>query len=217
VFRFLSRHFGISTPIDSTQGKKEFRSLAEELITPQNPGEFNQAMMEFGARQCKPVNPDCEVCPFRLSCVAFNKKLVHTLPVKEKKTKVTDRFFYYLVLQQNGFTFIRQRTGKGIWQGLFEFPVAETDKKIAPKAILKTAAWKQLQNAMKLSVQEISEEHIHILSHQKLHIRFVIAELSGKASLPEEYLRVKISELEQFAFPVILKKNISLLFNREGS
>lgn len=217
VYRFLSRHFGIKTPIDSTKGKKEFRALAEELITPKNPGEFNQAMMEFGARQCKPVNPDCEVCVFRLSCVALKKKLVATLPVKEKKTKVTERFFYYIVLKNGDSTFIRQRTGKGIWQGLFEFPVIETEKKTDPKAVLKSAAWKQLTGGMKLQVKGVSEEHIHILSHQKLHIRFVLAEVKENVALPKEYKRVKISSLDKFAFPIILKKNILTIFHREGS
>lgn len=213
VYRFLSRHFGIKTPIDSTKGRKEFRALAEELITHKNPGEFNQAMMEFGARQCKPVNPDCEVCVFRLSCVALKKKLVSTLPVKEKKTKVTDRFFYYLVLRNGDHTFIRQRTGKGIWQGLFEFPLVDFDSAQSYKLPRSNSVWKKVIGDAAIKITDVSDEHIHILSHQKLHIRFVMAEVKGKAVLPQEYRRVKIAELDTFAFPVILKKNIPVLFH----
>lgn len=211
VFRFLSRYFGITTPIDSTKGKKEFRAVAEELITRKDPGTFNQAMMEFGARQCVPRNPDCGACVFRLSCVALKKKLVTTLPVKEKKTKVTDRYFFYLVIKNGKNTFIKQRKGKGIWQGLFEFPVMETEARVDAKAAMKSVAWKKLSGGLKLNVTDISDEHVHILSHQKLHIRFVTSELKGKASL-SGYKRVAISDIEDYAFPVVIKKNLSLLF-----
>jgi A/G-specific adenine glycosylase len=209
VYRFLSRHFGIKTPIDSTPGRKEFRSVAGQLITPENPGEFNQAMMEFGARQCKPVNPDCEVCVFRLSCVALKKKLVAQLPVKEKKTKVTDRFFTYLVIRNGAYTFIRQRTEKGIWQGLFEFPLTEGKTEGGEK---RAAVWKKVIGDVPLKIRAVSEEHIHILSHQKLHIRFAMAEISGSVKPGNGFQRVKINELKNYAFPVILKKNLAVLF-----
>jgi len=211
VYRFLSRYFGIKTPIDSTKGKKEFRAIAEELIPQKDPGTFNQAMMEFGGRHCKPANPDCGACVFRLSCVALKKKLVTTLPVKEKKTKVTDRYFYYLVIRNGKNTFIRQRTGKGIWQGLFEFPVMETDNRVDPKATMKSPAWKKLVGGLKLQSMNISEEHVHILSHQKLHIRFVVAEVKGNVSL-NGYKRVMISALDKYAFPIVIKKNLAELF-----
>lgn len=211
VYRFLARHFGIRTPIDSTKGKKEFRALAEELIPAENPGEFNQAMMEFGARQCKPVSPDCSICPFRLTCVALQKKLVAQLPVKEKKTKVTDRFFYYLVIRNGTYTFIRQRTGKGIWQGLFEFPLIETPGPLQPGTAPVISEWKKTIGNVPVKIRSVSEEHIHILSHQKLHIRFVMAEAKGDVQLPEGYRKVEVGQLETFAFPVILKKNLGLL------
>lgn len=211
VYRFLSRYFGIKTPIDSTKGKKEFRAVAEELIPKKDPGTFNQAMMEFGARQCKPANPDCGECVFRLSCVALKKKLVTTLPIKEKKTKVTDRYFYYLVIKNGKNTFIKQREGKGIWQGLFEFPVMETEKRVDPKSAMKSVAWKKLVDGMKLDVKNISSEHIHILSHQKLHIRFVVAAVNGAVKL-NGHKRVSISSIEDYAFPVVIKKNLPHLF-----
>jgi A/G-specific adenine glycosylase len=209
VYRFLSRYFGINTPIDSTQGKKEFRAVAEELITKKNPGEFNQAMMEFGARQCKPVSPDCGECVFRLSCVALKKKLVNQLPVKDKKTKVTDRYFYYLVLKNGGNAFIRQRKGKGIWQGLYEFPLMECT---ADNGAPKLSEWKKVIGNIPAKISAASKEHIHILSHQKLHIRFVRAEVKGVAKIAG-YKKVKVEDLKKYAFPIILKKNLIALFS----
>ncbi len=211
VYRFLSRHFGIKTPIDSTKGKKEFREVAAELITKKDPGTFNQAMMEFGARQCKPANPDCGVCVFRMSCVALKKKLVTRLPVKEKKTKVTERYFFYLVIKNGKNTFIKQRKGKGIWQGLFEFPAMETEKRVDPKTAMKSSAWKKLIGGMKITANEVSDEHRHILSHQNLHIRFVIAEVKGTIKL-NGYKRIQISDLDNYAFPIVIKKNIPALY-----
>lgn len=212
VYRFLSRHFGVKTPIDSTKGKKEFRALAEELITDKDPGTFNQAMMEFGARQCTPRNPDCGVCVFRLSCVALKKKLVDQLPVKEKKTKVTERFFYFLILKNGEYTFIRQRNEKGIWQGLFEFPLLETSEALEEKQVVKNTIWKNTVGTFPMKITGVSEEHVHLLSHQRLHIRFVVAEVKGKVVLPKGFRKVAIDKVDEFAFPVILKKNLTKLF-----
>jgi A/G-specific adenine glycosylase len=222
VYRFLSRYFGIKTPIDSTQGKKEFRAVAEELITQKNPGEFNQAMMEFGARQCKPANPDCGVCVFRMSCVALKQKLVTKLPVKEKKTKVTERAMTYLVIKNGNYTFIRQRSEKDIWQGLFEFPLADFDGVHAELSrsaqsdneLRSTARWKNITGKSTMKVIRVSPVITHILSHQKLSVRFVVAEMKGKVNL-NGYKRVAISSLNKYAFPIVLKKNIPALFYRE--
>ncbi|HTF03688.1 MAG TPA: A/G-specific adenine glycosylase [Bacteroidia bacterium] len=215
VYRFLSRYFGIQTPIDSTAGKKEFREIAAELIPAKDPGTFNQAMMEFGARQCTPRNPDCSVCVFRLSCVALKKKLVTRLPIKGNKTKVSNRYFYYLILKNGKNTFIRQRTGKDIWQGLHDFPLIESVAVLEEKQVVKISSWKKIVGNIPVKITGISEEHIHLLSHRKLHVRFIFAEVKGKVVLPEEYRKVAISELEKFAFPILLAKNLKELFSRE--
>jgi A/G-specific adenine glycosylase len=204
VYRFLSRHFGIKTPIDSTKGKKQFRAVAEELITQKNPGEFNQAMMEFGARQCKPSGPDCGVCVFRMSCVALKKKLVTKLPVKANKTKVTDRAMTYLVIRNGNHTFIRQRGEKDIWQGLFEFPLIEEANATPTK-------WKKLVGNSSLKITATRPAITHVLSHQKLSVKFVLAEIDGKVIL-NGYKRITISTINKYAFPIVLKKNITSLF-----
>src|ERR1041385_985871 len=120
VYRVLSRIFGIEDAIDSTVGKKIFSELANELISQKFPADHNKAIMEFGALQCVPKNPDCKNCPFVLHCYAQKKKIIHLFPLKSKKTKITDRFFYYLVIRHKGHIYIKQRTGKDIWKGLFD-------------------------------------------------------------------------------------------------
>src|SRR5690554_1507712 len=116
VFRVLSRIFGIDTPINTGAGKRQFRSLAQELMDPSHPSDFNQGMMEFGAVQCKPQQPLCESCPFAKRCVAFNQGKINDLPVKLRKGSVRVRHFNYLVfVSKKGETLLRQRTQKGIW------------------------------------------------------------------------------------------------------
>jgi len=65
VYRVLSRVFGIKKPVDSTEGKKYFNGLANELLSKEQPGIYNQAIMDFGAIICKPSSPLCTACVFR--------------------------------------------------------------------------------------------------------------------------------------------------------
>ena len=172
VFRLLSRVFGIETPIDSSQGKKEFTALANELLDKKNAALHNQAIMEFGAIQCKPVSPDCSVCPLNTMCVAYEKKLVSVLPVKEKKTKVRNRYFNYVVLNYKGTIVINKRTGKDIWTNLYDFPLIETEKEQTEEEFLGSKEWKIFIGKNKYSVKSISKVYKHILSHQKIYARF---------------------------------------------
>ncbi|MBL4723936.1 MAG: A/G-specific adenine glycosylase, partial [Lutibacter sp.] len=130
VYRVLSRYFGISTPINSTKGIKEFKLLAQELIDVKDPGTHNQAIMEFGARMCKPQNPDCISCPLNESCVAVSEKSIKNLPVKVKKIKIKQRFFNYLVIQTKDKKTKIGKRENGIWKNLYEFPLIETSKEI---------------------------------------------------------------------------------------
>ena len=139
VFRVLSRYFDIESDIALPATKKEFTELAYELMPKDNPAIFNQAIMEFGALQCVPKNPDCSVCVFNESCMALQKKKVTVLPVKSKKLKVTNRFFNYLILEDVlGNTLIQKRTLKGIWHNLYEFPLLETGEIVDFDFISKT-------------------------------------------------------------------------------
>jgi A/G-specific adenine glycosylase len=129
VYRVLSRYFGVDSPIDSTAGKKEFQELAQECLSVENPGEHNQAIMEFGALQCTP-SPNCETCPLNASCIAFANSMVKALPIKTKKIKVRDRYFNFIVISDNDSFYIQKRESKDIWQNLYQFPLKESEKEI---------------------------------------------------------------------------------------
>lgn len=126
VFRLLSRYFGISSPINATLGIKEFNELAAELLFKSDPGLYNQAIMEFGALQCKAKKPDCEMCPLNQTCIAFQTGMVETLPVKLPKAAKKNRYFNYFICIKDNQILVRHRQAGDIWQHLFDFPCIES-------------------------------------------------------------------------------------------
>lgn len=203
VYRVLSRVFGIETPIDTGAGKKEFQALADELLPPKHAGEYNQAVMEFGAMQCRPVNPDCPGCVLREICVAFAEKKVSQLPVKSKKTKVTNRYFNYIVYTFKDNIYLLKREKKDIWQGLYEFCLVETEEHQAPQRFMASSDFRELVPSKKNV--KVSDEYKHILSHQNLFVRFYKTELSGKPK-EKQLIKVKMKDLEKYAFPRLIEK-----------
>ncbi len=201
VFRVLSRYFDIETDIAQASAKKEFTALASELIPKDNPALFNQAIMEFGALQCVPKNPDCSVCVFNESCAALQKKKVDLLPIKSKKLKVKNRFFNYLVIEdEENQTLIQKRTHKGIWHNLYEFPLIETEKEESFEYISNAITNDFFEKNKITSILEPNEKSIiHKLSHQHLHIKFWEIKVKGKVEKG-----ISKAELKSFPFPIVI-------------
>lgn len=205
VYRVLSRVFGIKLPIDSGEGKKYFQNLANELLAKKEAATYNQAVMEFGALYCRPVNPDCANCIFNDKCVAFARQIVTELPFKSKKTKVTDRYFNYIVFIHKNNTYISKRSKKDIWQGLYEFYLIETGKKQKPDVLLKSKELQQIIAIKNITVRSVSKEYKHILSHQHLHAIFYTIQL--KQPLSSKLLKkVNIESIHKYAFPRLIEK-----------
>ena len=201
VYRVLARYFDLETDISSASAKKEFTSLANELIDKKQPDVFNQALMEFGALQCIPKKPNCSICIFNDSCVALQKKKVDLLPIKLKKTKVTERFFNYLVLEdESGQYVIQQRTTKDIWYNLYEFPLIESKKELNEKEVKEKLSTTSFFTNKLLSLKPYDEKSVlHILSHQRLKIRFWEIKVEG-------ILREGISKeaVKKLPFPIVI-------------
>lgn len=205
VYRLLSRYFGIETAINSTQGIKEFKSLATSLIDIKNPGDYNQAIMEFGATQCKPQNPDCNVCPFNTSCIALQKNRIHLLPVKLKKTKVTAKYFNFLVfISSDKKTLFQKRTSKGIWQNLYQFPLIESKTQLTAKTFKSHFLLSEHFQDAPFDYSLYNEgELIHKLSHQHLHTKFWIIEVD---KLPMDAISIK--DLNSFPTSILISNFI---------
>ncbi len=203
VYRVLSRVFGISTPINGTKGVKEFQELADALILKKKAGLYNQAVMEFGARYCKPTNPDCENCVLNSKCLAYSFNKVTQLPVKLKKIKIKDRYFnYFLLVDKNKNVIVHQRNKKDIWQGLFELLLIETEKETDLKTLLKS---KQLNPFGKnFVVEDIHKEYKHILSHQHLHSHFYV--LKFKGTFTTKHNTIALKDIQKLAWPRLIEK-----------
>jgi len=201
VYRGLSRIFGIFTPINTGKGFKEFKALSQKLIDKKQPAMYNQAIMEFGAIQCKPKNPDCSVCPFNINCVAFNKNLVSELPVKLKPLKVKQKFFNFIViLSTDQKTIFEKREGKGIWQHLFQFPLIETKKPAKVEDIVKELKEFLILKNKNFKVTLYNNEAIiHKLSHQHLYTKFWIVTLETKL-----LQGVPIGKIRDFPVPKLI-------------
>jgi A/G-specific adenine glycosylase len=201
VFRVLSRYFDIETDIAQASAKKEFAALAFDLMPKDNPATFNQAIMEFGALQCVPKNPNCGICVFNESCAALQKKKVDRLPIKTKKLKVRNRFFNYLVVaDEKGQTIIQKRIDKGIWHNLYEFPLIETEKEENFESISTRIQDEFFKNNKILTIGEYNEKSIiHKLSHQHLHIKFWKVQLSQTIENG-----IDLDTLKTFPFPIVI-------------
>ncbi|MCL4118529.1 UNVERIFIED_CONTAM: hypothetical protein GTU68_061181 [Idotea baltica] len=201
VYRALSRYFGIDTPINSSNGTKEFKLLAEELIDKKQPAEFNQAIMEFGARQCKPKNPDCTSCPFQNSCVALQKNLVGELPVKIKSAKAKKKYFNFLVfISEDHKTILEKREGKGIWQNLYQFPLIETKAEANFDTVLELVKQNEVLNDVSFELILYNKDAIvHKLSHQHLYTKFWI--VKTKQGFKDGIL---IDDIENYAVPILI-------------
>ena len=206
VYRVLSRFFGIADPIDTSSGKKTFNNLAIELIKGVDPGMHNQAIMEFGALQCTPKGPNCNQCPLKERCFAFLNQKITELPVKQNKTKQRDRYFNYLVLSHRNHTWIRKREGKDIWKNLFEFPFIETEDEISiEKLTILTEFDRIISTTDQAVIENVSDWKIHILSHQRIHYRFVRIQLTDKINGTEDFIRVNKEDIFNFAVPKLLE------------
>ncbi|MEJ7587098.1 MAG: A/G-specific adenine glycosylase [Ferruginibacter sp.] len=211
VFRVLSRYFGLAVPIDSTGGKKLFSSLAADLLDKNQPGNYNQALMDFGAVICKPQLPLCSECIMKSRCTAFLKGSVHQLPVKEKSVTKKTRWFHYVVLAYKKKVYVRKRGPKDIWENLYEFILIEAER---PLLLENLETVKGLLGESKFEVEHISAFYKQLLTHQTIRGRFICLKISEPVAL-HGYKMVSKTALQKLPFPKFISnylkdKNVSL-------
>ena len=217
VYRVLSRYVGIDTPIDSTKGVKLFKQLADAYLDKSRPSVYNQAIMDFGALQCTPGRPHCEACPLQETCVAFREGRVEELPVKQHKTTQTYRYFNYFFIRQGDYTYINKRTEKDIWKNLYEFPLLET---ISGMTENPTVLFSQLEKNIFLTTEMefrlLKHGVRHVLSHRIIMADFyeVIVPEEVELVLSPTFLKVPISSLDDYAFPVLISNFLKEILDK---
>ena len=199
VFRVLSRIFGVETPIDTTKGKKEITDLANHLMDKKQAARFNQAMMDFGSLQCTPQKPDCENCCFEGICFAKMKEMQAILPIKSQKIKMRNRYFYYLFIRSGKNTFLQKRTAKDIWQGLYEFPLIESEVELSEDAIFTHSYFTKLMGTCQWQLENISSAYKHQLSHQLILSQFLsITIIDGDFFPPDVAISSPLQEISNY-------------------
>ena len=207
VQRVLSRIFCISFPVNSAEGKRTFKKKAKELLDEDKPGEFNQAIMEFGAMHCIPQNPACKQCPFFKYCCACQKDAVNKFPVKQLRKKRTVRYFHYLRILYDDYTFLQKRTRNDIWNSLYQYPVVESNKELNVKELKETEDWNKYfyWNASDIEIADVSEVYTHNLTHQKIYARFFTINLKSVEVLDDSGLiQVGVDKLSNYAIPKLI-------------
>ncbi len=194
VYRVLSRVFFIQTPIDSTDGKKQFFLLASQLLDKKHAGDYNQALMDLGALICTPQAPQCLKCPLAKICDARRKNAQETLPIKAQKTKISTRYFHYIYVEQGNFTWLRKRGAGDIWQGLYELPLVETSSFAAP------------QNTPFGVLTPVGKPLKHVLSHQVIYAALYKVKVPLSKKVPRGFLKIKKSDFFQYAVSRLVQK-----------
>ncbi|WP_316851538.1 A/G-specific adenine glycosylase [Pedobacter agri] len=203
VFRVLSRYFGIDTPINSPAGKKQFFTLANELLYQDDPALYNQAIMEFGAMQCKPKSPNCGICPLSQGCFALNHQQVNELPVKIRKAAQRHRYLNYFICQEGNQILVRKRKAGDIWQHLYDFPSIETVNESALNEENFISSVKESFGQNTVFTHLTSRKHI--LTHQIIHLRFfVLKNYIFNFNKQKELNWVSLDKLDELPQPKVI-------------
>ncbi len=216
VQRVLSRIFCISSPVNSGEGKKAFKQKACTLLDENRPGDFNQALMEFGALHCTPLNPSCMNCPFAKDCCAFRRNEVEKYPVKQLRKKRKVRYFNYLRILYNNYTFLQKRTKNDIWNSLYQYPLIESYNEMSNSDIKKTKEWKRFfpDYFSEVEIIDSSGIYTHNLTHQKILARFFTVKLKSLDKFDaSDLIKVHKDELNKYAIPKLIDnyhKNIQV-------
>ena len=206
VYRVLSRVFGLKDDITQSKTAKKFTRLANELLDAKQPDEYNQAIMEYGAMQCKPNNPVCNDCKLAPKCYAFLNNQQKSLPVKSKKIKVSTKYFNYFVFEKDNKLAMKKRDDSGIWKGLYDFYLVSSDIQQNIEELLLDLKL----NGKHSLIQEVSKEYKHILSHQRIYAKFYKIKLDEKALFQgDELFYYSIDQIEELPKPVLISKYLN--------
>ena len=184
VYRVLARHYGIATSINTTEGKREFAALAQELLPKNEASAYNQGIMDFGAMQCTPQSPQCMLCPLQETCVALREGRVNELPVKQKTLKVKERHLTYIYIRYNGMTALHRRGEGDIWQGLYEPWLVD-----------------EIPEGARLMRKDVK----HVLTHRVIYADFWLWEPDEQPALPEDYSWIREEEWDDYGVPRLVE------------
>lgn len=206
VIRFISRTFGITKSVHLSSVQNEIKSKAGKLLPEAMAGTFNQAMMEFGALQCVPQNPDCNSCCFKNDCVAFRKNLVSKIPAKDTSVKIKNRYLNYFLVkvksENTQILYLRKRTFNDIWKNMYDLPCIESKRNVGFSKLKEDKEWKKIFGKSQVILNSKSKTYTHKLSHQMLFVVFYTIEITGAL---KSFKEIEISQLNKFPVPRLIE------------
>jgi A/G-specific adenine glycosylase len=217
VARVLARIFGVEEAVNTTRGKATIQSLATVLLeeSPGEPGIHNQAVMEFGALQCLPGQPDCPDCPLENRCQARRSGREADLPIKKPKNKPVEKWLYFYLIGDGRQVLLEKRGSGDIWQGLYQFPVVQRDTPVPEEAMAGDILHELLASRFgtmppgEIHITVLSPEIRHQLTHRSLRARFIHVKIN---SLPQpdsgndRVLPVPLHELDSYPVPRLIDR-----------
>lgn len=218
VLRVIARYNGIKEPVNTSAGKKKVKDILVRLIDPEQPGTFNQAVMELGALVCKPKQPLCPECPIRQKCYAYLNHLTTALPNLNKAKPSKTRFFHYLVIlskeEHQNYIWLRKRTGDDIWKNLYDFPLIEADSELSTEDLTISHQWKDLIGSHEYAISTVTETVRHLLTHQDLRVKFIL--LASKDYFHPDHLKVREIDLQKYPVPKLIENFLKKIALRPG-
>lgn len=212
VFRVLARVFGITEVINSSEGARRFLKHSRKIIDHNEPGVYNQAVMEFGALHCIPFAPDCSNCIFINDCYAYAKGMINELPVKKPKKKAKNRYFYYFVFRLSNTNleakvYIKRRTISDIWKNLYDFPLIESENKLLLNDTEIVKIIRREYGIENPEIEAVSKEYIHKLTHQTIHAHFITVKVFKKLETSEKFvILADINKLIDYPVPRLIEQ-----------
>ena len=218
VFRIISRIFGIDEPINTAKGQNLISEKVNTIFIKEEAGDFNQAMMEFGALFCTSKNPHCENCVLRNSCVAFKYNRVKDLPIKLKSRPPKDLFLYYFVIlnEKDDSIYLRKRENSGIWKNLYDFPSFDTDKKVSYSQMTESDEFKTLLNNQSYIISK-PKFLKHQLSHKNIFANFFLIRIKEKLKFIKNtsLIAVKPDKLREFPVSRLITTYLDEAFEKQ--
>ena len=215
VKRVISRLFDIREDIAAPKTYRTIKNICSQLMVDEDPGNFNQALMDFGALICTPKNPKCESCPLQEHCLALQSGIVRELPVKYNRIKKKNRYFNFLILEtknnKHSFFYIVQRTRNDIWNRLFQFPLLESETLIDEQSLM--IKLKELIPDGKTGLIKFSEQYKHQLSHQNIFAQFIRIQIKkGPQDIPQDWLKIPQKNISDYGIPRLIEQYLEKEF-----
>ena len=210
VKRVMARIFGLES--SGVRLHREVKMIMERELDQKFPGDFNQAVMEFGALQCTPKNPDCESCIFKDYCFALKNGHVAELPRKEPQARPRSRYFSYLILRIDGKTpgfVMKKRTGNDIWKNLYDFPLIETENELDEAALKKHTEF-MIWLGKQALIEKSTTIYKHQLTHRTIFARFHFISIPRpyEIMMQEDWVIADPEKLDQLPIPRLIERFI---------